>query len=131
MSNKLTKQRSDLAAKLFKKPAGELKPCDLSVASFIPKGMTRAFKNNRFVVMVYDNVLIDNGKLATKALIQRLDNTPIPNHWKEIQSIKNEIFGEEVTGIEYYPKQSKLMDTHNIYWLWIFPDGTIPEYNPF
>lgn len=129
MSNNLTKQRANKAQELFKKPAGKLEPCDFSVARLIPTGMTRAFKNNRFVVMVYDNTLTSNG-FATKCLIQRHDNQPIPNHWKEMQSIKNELFGDDVTGIEYYPKTEKLMDSHNIYWLWIFPDGIIPEYNP-
>lgn len=129
MSNALTKARKQKANELFKKPPGKLELCDLSIASFIPKGMTRAYRNNRYTVMVYDNTQTDKGILATKALIQKHDDMPIANHWKELQAIKNEIFGEEVTGIEYYPKQSKLQDLHNIYWLWVFPDGVIPEFN--
>lgn len=123
------KERGKAAAKLFKLPPGKLEPQDLSIARFVPTGMTRAFKNNRYVVMIYDNTVLPNGVIATKVLIQRHDSLPITNHWSELQAIKNEVFGEEVTAIEYYPKQSKLIDDHNIYWLWIYPDGLIPEYN--
>jgi len=77
--------------------------------------------------MIFDNVITTKGP-ATKALIQRHDNAPIPGHWREIQNIKNEIFGKETVGIEYYPAESNLLDTHNIYWLWIFPPGVLPLY---
>ena len=126
MNKDFNKQRNDAAQKLFKKPAGKLELCDLTTASFVPKGMSRAFRNNRYTVMIYDNTLTTKG-FATKALIQKHDNTPIVNHWSELQAIKNEIFGHEVTAVEYYPKETKLINTHNIYWLWVFPNGIIPE----
>lgn len=75
--------------------------------------------------MIYDNIMTTKGP-ATKALIQRIDDKPIPGHWREIQNIKNEIFGRETVGIEYYPAESNLFDTHNIYWLWIFPPEVLP-----
>ena len=75
--------------------------------------------------MVFDNTPTTKG-FATKALIQKHDNLPITGHWSELQKIKNEIFGEETTAIEYYPANSRLVDEANIYWLWIFPDGIIP-----
>lgn len=59
-------------------------------------------------------------------MIQKHDDTPIQQHWATIQKIKNEIFGEETTAVEYYPAKSNLIDDHNIYWLWIFPDGALP-----
>jgi hypothetical protein len=88
--------------------------------------MTRAYRNNRFTVMVYDNCPTTNGP-AIQVLIQNHTNTPIVNHWREIQRIKNEIFGAEVMAIEYFPAQSELVDTHNIYWIFIFPEGVIPK----
>lgn len=119
------KDRKSAARELYAKPPGPLVLCDLSTVSFIPPGMTRAYRNNRYTVMVYENTMTTKGP-ATKVMIQRLDNTPIPGHWNEIQKIKNELFGEETVGIEYYPAESNLMDTYNIYWLWIFPPDILP-----
>lgn len=119
------KDRKKAAKELFAKPAGKLLPICLDDAPFVPKGMTRAFRNNRYTVMVYDGTMTTGGP-AIRALIQRHDNQPIPGHWREMQNIKNEIFGPETTAIEYYPAESNLLDTHNIYWLWIFPSGVIP-----
>lgn len=121
------KDRHKLAKALFAKPLGPLEPCDLSIMSRIPPGMTRAYRNNRYTVMIFDDTSTTKGP-AIQVLIQRIDNTPIPGHWREIQNIKNEIFGSEAVGIEYYPAESQLMDTHNIYWLWIFPRDVLPLY---
>jgi len=122
------KGRRKAAKELFKLSPGKLEQIDLSEVSKIPSGMTRAFKNNRFVVMIFDNTQTTHG-VATRALIQRADDQPIPNHWREIQAIKNEIFGPETVGVEYYPAESKVQDSHNIYWLWIYPPGIIPLLN--
>lgn len=112
------------ADKLFRLPAGKLEPIDLSEREH-PHWMTRAFMNNRYVVMINDNTETDKGN-AIRAMVQRHDDMPITNHWSELQKIKNELFGEETTGVEYYPKESQLMNDHNIYWLFIFPEGVLP-----
>ena len=119
------RQRRLLAKKEMKKPVTKFEQIDLSTASFVPKGMTRSFKNNRYIVMIYDNTKTTHGN-AISALVQKLDNTPITNHWKEMQNIKNQIFGKETTAVEYYPKESELIDDHNIYWMWIFPENILP-----
>ena len=119
------RQRRLAAQKEFKKPVTKFEQIDLSSANFIPKGMTRAYRNTRYTVMVYDNCKTDKG-VAIRAMIQKHNDTPIINHWSELQKIKNEIFGAETTAIEYYPAESKLINDHNIYWLWIFPDGDLP-----
>jgi len=121
----VTHDRKKAAAKEFKKPVTKFEQLDLSVAPFVPQGMTRAYRNTRFTVMVYDNSRTSTGT-ATKVMIQKHDNTPIIGHWAQIQSIKNEIFGEETTAIEYYPAKSQLIDDFNIYWFWIFPNGDLP-----
>ena len=120
-----TSKRNKIAEKHFKKPEGKFEPIDLNTATFIPKGMTRAFRNNRYMVMIYDESKTTKGT-AISCLVQKLNNTPILNHWSEMQRIKNEIFGKEVTAVEYYPKESELQDVHNIYWMWIFPEGVLP-----
>jgi len=117
--------RKQLAKKLYKQPVTKFEVVNLLTVSFIPFGMTRSFKNNRYIVMIYDNAKTTKGE-AIQVLIQKIDNTPILNHWFEIQKIKNEIFGEEVTAVEYFPAESQLVDKHNIYWIWIYPDGVLP-----
>jgi hypothetical protein len=113
------------AQKEFKKPVTKFQSIDLSTASFIPRGMTRAYKNTRYVVMVFDHSPVTTGT-AIKVMVQKHDNMPIVKHWSEMQKIKNEIFGEETTAVEYYPAKSKLVDEHNIYWFWIFPENILP-----
>lgn len=102
-----TRQRKIAARKMLKKPVTKFESVDLSKSDFIPNGMTRAFINTRYTVMVYDNQPVSTGK-AIRVMIQKHDDRPILNHWSEIQKIKNEIFGEEVTAIEYYPAESNL-----------------------
>ena len=117
------KDRKREARKLIKKPAGPLTPVDLSTCDYVPEWMTRAYKNNRYVVMINDKAQTTKGK-AIRCMIQRQDDTPIS--WLEKQKIKNEIFGSDVFAIEYFPAESELVDHHNIYWLWIFDEGILP-----
>lgn len=119
------RERRLAAKREFKKPVTKFEQVDLSDHYYLPIGITRAYRNTRYTVMVFDNTPTTKG-FATKALIQKHDNLPITGHWSELQKIKNEIFGEETTAIEYYPANSRLVDEANIYWLWIFPDGIIP-----
>lgn len=79
----------------------------------------RAWKNNIYIVQTQRHFLSD-GTVALKAMIRRNDEKPV-HSWRDMQRIKNEIFGEEFTAIEVYPKQSRLVDVANIYWLWILP----------
>lgn len=118
------RKRTSIANKLYKLSPGKLNPIDLSINQH-PSWMTRAYRNNRYIVMIDDNSKTTKG-IAIKAMVQTLDDTPIVNHWSELQKIKNELFGEETTGIEYYPKESKLINDHNIYWLWIFSEEVLP-----
>jgi len=124
MNRSINRKRKLQAKKLYKLPKGQLKPIDLSGKEH-PVWMTRAYANNRYVVMINDNAMTNKGK-AIRVMIQRHDDTPIPNHWKELQHIKNELFGKESIGIEYYPKESDLINEHNIYWLWIFDEKMLP-----
>ena len=91
--------------------------------------MTRAFSNNLYIVMIFDSTETNEGIIAQKAMVQQVDAKPIKNHWREMNRIKNELFGEEKTAIEYYPAKSRLIDEHDIYWLWIFEEGVLPTYN--
>ena len=113
------------ARKLLKKPRGKLEPVDFDKHP-TPDWMTCAYTNNRYVVMIENGVRMDNGCKTIKAMVQRHDDKPIPNHWREMQNIKNELFGPDAIAVEYYPPEAKLIDKANIYWLWVFPDGGLP-----
>ncbi len=119
------RQRRIAAQKMFKLPITNFKELDLAIAPFVPKGMTRAFRNTRYTVMIYENHPTTHGN-AIRVMVQKHNDTAILNHWSEMQKIKNEIFGEETTAIEYYPAKSQLIDDHNIYWFWIFPENVLP-----
>jgi len=122
----ISKRQRRLAAKEnFKKPVGLFQPIDLQAARYTPEWMTRAFKNNRYIVMINDKAKVTTG-YAIRAMVQKHDDTPIVNHWSEMQKIKNELFGEKATAVEYYPSVDSLEDNHNIYWMWVFPEGVLP-----
>ena len=118
-----TKAQKAEAKRRLKKPAGKLEPIDLSERDH-PEWMTHAFSNNRYVVMINSNARI-KGITAIKAMVQRHDDRPIPGHWRELQNIKNELFGTEATAIEFYPPESELEDVANIYWLWVIPPEAV------
>ncbi|MFD3283952.1 hypothetical protein ACE41O_12600 [Alteromonas macleodii] len=128
MMRKQPKERLKKAAKLMKKPAGKFEPIQLSLAPNVPSWMTRAFSNNRYTVMIDDNCIMSDGKPAIKAMVQRHDDAIFPNHWAEMQRIKNEIFGLESVAVQYFPATSNLIDRFNIYWMFIFEEGRIPIY---
>lgn len=48
-----------------------------------------------------------------------------PN-WAEKQQIKNELFGEEATAIEVFPKESELVNNASMYHIWILHNISIP-----
>jgi hypothetical protein len=114
-----TKAQKAVAKKLLNKPAGKLEPINLSERRH-PNWITRAYSNNRYVVMINDNARI-KGIAAIKVMVQRHDDRPIPGHWRQLQNIKNELFGVDATAIEVYPPESELVDVANIYWLWVIP----------
>lgn len=126
MHSSLLKERLKVAARMKKKPETPFKQIDLSLQIGKPTWMTRAFSNNRYIVMIMDNAPTTHGN-AIRAMVQTVDDKPIQNHWSEMQRIKSEIFGLDTMAIEYYPPSNELVDQHNIYWLWIFPDGIIPK----
>lgn len=126
-SRKEAREKTKEIEKRMRLPPGKFKEVILRGKSIpdIPKCVDRGYFNNRYNVLVVDSHNTTNGP-CIRAIITRLDGSIIPNHWSEIQKIKNEIFGEEVMAIEYYPKQSDLKDAVNAYGISIFPEGVIP-----
>jgi hypothetical protein len=53
--------------------------------------------------------------------IRRRDNQPIgPEHFPDLQRIKNELVGAEHDSYERYPPESMLRDVSNTYHLWVY-----------
>ena len=73
-------------------------------------------KNSRYSVQAYQS------ETYILAGIRRHDQSTDVS-WASKQRIKNELFGEEKTAIEFFPPKSALIDDANIYWIWIPVDN--------
>ena len=56
--------------------------------------------------------------------IKRNDRQSI-HDWRDLQRIKNELFGPEYEAIELYPAESRLVDEANQYHLWVIADESV------
>ena len=61
----------------------------------------------------------NNPPLQARLAITRHDKAAV-HDWRHFQKIKNDIFGENCEAVELYPDESRLMDTANTYWLYVF-----------
>jgi len=111
-------------AKMLREKPDAFAPVD-RIEHEAPPWMTRVFANRRYTVMINDHAETTHGP-AICAMVQRHDNAPFRFHWADMQNVKNSIFGEEAWAVEYYPAAEQLVDQHNIYWMWIFPEGVLP-----
>tara|TARA_R110000765_G_scaffold187638_2_gene293171 strand:- start:558 stop:1097 length:540 start_codon:yes stop_codon:yes gene_type:complete len=46
--------------------------------------------------------------------------------WRHLQQIKNEILGSEREAVQIFPAESRLVDTANEFWLYVYPTGKAP-----
>ncbi|RKE02327.1 DUF7694 domain-containing protein [Marinifilum flexuosum] len=125
MTRKHDRLRKKVGKNQMRYPQEAFAEVDVKALGDAPEWMTRAFRNNWYTVMINDNAQTDKGT-AIRAMVQNHSDTPIRNHWAEMQNIKNKIFGEEAVAVEYYPAESEMVDDFNIYWMWVFPEGTLP-----
>ena len=75
------------------------------------------YQNSLYTVIVGINPQQTMAKLS----IRRNDREAV-HDWRDLQRIKNELVGAECEGFELYPAESRLVDTANQYWLWVFLD---------
>lgn len=88
-----------------------------------PGWMTRAFANNRVMVMVRDHAPTSAGP-ATRAMVKMHDGRPVL--WSVMQRVKNELFGPETWAVQYMPAEAQLVNSCNLYWIWVYPAGVLP-----
>jgi len=87
------------------------------------------FTNDIYCVHVWRNEFADNmvhkdswkGEM-TYLSIKRHDKKAI-HDWRHLQQIKSEIVGGDREAMEIYPKESRVVDTANQYYLFVFPKG--------
>lgn len=79
-------------------------------------GLTQACFNLVFSVQEYQVP-----GAYTRLMVRRHDQQRI--QWAELQRIKNELYGEEVLGIQCFPRQSKLVDVAMMYWMYLIPES--------
>jgi hypothetical protein len=84
--------------------------------------MDRVWINDKYCVMTR-TIQTEWGQVD-HACIRNVSSTDIP--WKEKQRIKNELWGEEYTAVEVFPKESELVDAANMYHLWVFKEYKLP-----
>jgi len=78
--------------------------------------------NNKYQVNIDRNPEFGQGWPEMIHLsIKRRDKQPI-HDWRDIQRIKNELFGPENEGVELYPAESRLCDTANQFHAWILKE---------
>ena len=79
------------------------------------------WQNNLFTVVV-DQVLSEERGDAQNAWVLVIANNDgsARHDWRSFQRIKNELTGPESEAIELYPAESRLVDTSNEFFLWVF-----------
>ena len=83
----------------------------------------RVYRNSEYVVMVAEvDTHSEYFGLVTYLMIGRQDGEAVYS-WLDLQHIKNSLVGEEALALEVFPPESHLLDTANVYHLWVLPEG--------
>lgn len=77
------------------------------------------FKNNLYVVLVR-LVATEWGEVQHLAIRTASSLEP---PWRDMQRIKDELFGPWRTAVEVQPPAAELVDAADMYHLWVLPDG--------
>lgn len=84
------------------------------------RNVEAVFKNNVYIVQLIYHAT--EWGTVERLMVRRNDAAPVRS-WQELQRIKNELCGEHRTAVEVFPAQGELVDSANIYHLWVLPDG--------
>ena len=76
------------------------------------------FTGDDYINDIYRVLHHDKNGPCERLSIRRLDGAPC-NSWSDFQQIKNELLGPEVEAIQVYPAESRLLDTDNVYHLFV------------
>lgn len=82
--------------------------------------LRRAVANDFYSVQVYENQ--NAWGTILHLCLRRHDGQPDIS-WQDKQRIKNELVGAERVAVEVFPAVSELVDSANLYHLWVLPEG--------
>lgn len=85
------------------------------------RDVTHVFANGLYAVLVRP---VAGG--VTHLAIRTATSREPP--WRDLQRIKNELFGPERFAVQVCPPQSRLIDEADMYHLWIMPEGHTPGF---
>lgn len=89
-----------------------------------PKGLLRACLNTVYSVQFFQHTT--EWGVVDHLMVRRHDGQPIRS-WSDMQAIKDSLMGPERVAVEVYPAAADLVDSANIYHLWVVPTGmTLP-----
>ena len=83
--------------------------------------ISAAYRNDWIAVLVRSvhsdllDVMVDHAAIRTAMCAEF--------GWRELQRIKDEIFGKDRMAVQVYPRQVELVDAADMYHLWVFPIG--------
>lgn len=85
----------------------------------------RIYENAHYVVIKTPlPVRKEDGGVGTGYQLSiRTQEREAEHDWRHFQRIKNELVGPEFEAVEIYPAESRLVDTANQYYLYVFPEG--------
>lgn len=105
----------------FQLSKDQLLPIDLSVDDHDQFYKNASFwQNSRYFVIRRDCGKDEDSGMRMYWLSIRENDRGTRHDWRDFQRIKNELCGAECEGIEFYPPESRLVDTVNQYHLWVF-----------
>lgn len=82
----------------------------------------KVYRNDRYQVFVRPmEPFAPEMPAMVHASISRIDRAAC-HDWRDLQRIKNDIFGPECEAVELYPAETRLVDAANQYHLWVIPD---------
>lgn len=116
-SNREGKRRQKMPWNQFQDVTLESKMRSQAFNSLQGYKVDKVYQNNKYIVQIKYRVPRD-GDYYTRAMIRRSDSAAIYS-WQDMFRIKNEVFGNEVEAIQFFPRSSELVDSANLYWLWI------------
>lgn len=97
----------------------------LSPDDFLPEGAEReVWINNLYQVEVVKHYR--DGECGFIKLSFKSQDGYAVHDWRDMQRIKNELAGEEWTGLEIFPPERFLVDTANQFFIWCYKDIDIP-----
>ena len=115
--------RQKIARKMAENAWQPFEAVDLEKQENPPKGISAAYRNNLYSVQVYPHTTTF-GPVELLAIRAHVQTNSHRMTWATKQRIKNEIMGPERTAVEVYPPVSELVDSADMYWLWVIPEGT-------